>query len=225
MSAGTYQIYSFFIIVLQPYKEQVAFYVAFAIIGILADKIMRVVLFRDTFKACFCKFLDKRLKGVKIFDRTFFKTFKVSFKLSGIINRVHNLYFIEQFRGITGFCHFAVSRIVHSFTGDPVRSFINSNKIVVFSIIKKELQKCLSLFTSQIDFNSVRTHVRAFKVYTKLKNIMDKDIKDAVYVALSGGLFYYAAKHWLKTDAMAALLVGSAVGKILSYEEVTEKLD
>jgi hypothetical protein len=46
------------------------------------------------------------------------------------------------------------------------------------------------------------------------EEISDK-IKEAVYVALTGGTFYYAAKL-LKMDANAALIVGTAVGKILA---------
>jgi hypothetical protein len=40
-------------------------------------------------------------------------------------------------------------------------------------------------------------------------------INEAVYVALAGGTFYYAAKL-LNTDAIAALIVGTAVGKIIA---------
>ncbi len=43
----------------------------------------------------------------------------------------------------------------------------------------------------------------------------DEKIKEAVYVALTGGSFYYAAKL-LKVDAIAALIVGTAIGKILA---------
>jgi 16S rRNA U1498 N3-methylase RsmE len=43
----------------------------------------------------------------------------------------------------------------------------------------------------------------------------DQQIKEAVYVALSGATFYYVAKV-LKIDTNAALIVGTAIGKILS---------
>jgi 16S rRNA U1498 N3-methylase RsmE len=44
---------------------------------------------------------------------------------------------------------------------------------------------------------------------------LNEKIKEAVYVALTGGTFYYAAKL-LRMDANAALIVGTAVGKILA---------
>lgn len=47
------------------------------------------------------------------------------------------------------------------------------------------------------------------------QNLIDERIKNAVYVALTGGTFYYAAKL-LKMDANAALIVGTAIGKILA---------
>lgn len=43
----------------------------------------------------------------------------------------------------------------------------------------------------------------------------EQRIKEAVYVALFGGAFYYAAKA-LKTNATAALIIGTAIGRILS---------
>ncbi len=42
---------------------------------------------------------------------------------------------------------------------------------------------------------------------------MKQEIKEAVYVAFAGGLFYFAAKR-LKMDAYAALLIGTTIGKI-----------
>jgi len=51
---------------------------------------------------------------------------------------------------------------------------------------------------------------------------MKKEIKEAVYVAFAGGLFYFAAKR-LNVDAYAALLVGTAVGKIVAQDiDLTE---
>jgi len=44
---------------------------------------------------------------------------------------------------------------------------------------------------------------------------MNQNIKEAVYVALVGGAFYCAAKH-LKADANAALILGTALGKIFA---------
>jgi len=43
---------------------------------------------------------------------------------------------------------------------------------------------------------------------------MNDKIKEAVYVALYGGIFYGAAKA-LKLDANAALIIGTAIGKIM----------
>lgn len=43
----------------------------------------------------------------------------------------------------------------------------------------------------------------------------EQQIKEAVYVALAGGTFYYVAKV-LKLDTNAAIIVGTAIGKILS---------
>jgi len=47
------------------------------------------------------------------------------------------------------------------------------------------------------------------------ERIINERIKNAVYVAVTGGTFYYAAKL-LKMDANAALIVGTAIGKILA---------
>jgi len=46
----------------------------------------------------------------------------------------------------------------------------------------------------------------------------EERINEAVYVAFTAGLFYYAAKYWINTDAMAALLIGTAIGKIISLD-------
>jgi hypothetical protein len=53
-----------------------------------------------------------------------------------------------------------------------------------------------------------------------MENDLNEKIKEAVYVALTGGTFYYAAKL-LKMDANAALIVGTAVGKILATPSKT----
>ncbi len=50
---------------------------------------------------------------------------------------------------------------------------------------------------------------------------LNERIKEAVYVALTGGTFYYAAKL-LKMDANAALIVGTAIGKILATPQKTK---
>jgi hypothetical protein len=44
---------------------------------------------------------------------------------------------------------------------------------------------------------------------------MNEKIKEAVYVALCGAVFYRAAKY-LKADAPVALVIGTAVGQILA---------
>lgn len=55
-----------------------------------------------------------------------------------------------------------------------------------------------------------------------MPNELNEKIKEAVYVALSGGTFYYAAKL-LKMDANAALIVGTAIGRILSTPIKTQQ--
>ena len=52
-----------------------------------------------------------------------------------------------------------------------------------------------------------------------MQDDLNNRIKEAVYVALTGGTFYYAAKL-LKMDANAALIVGTAVGKILATPSI-----
>ena len=51
---------------------------------------------------------------------------------------------------------------------------------------------------------------------------MNEKIKEAVYVAITGGAFYYAAKAF-KADANVALIIGTALGKILATPSKTNK--
>ncbi len=52
---------------------------------------------------------------------------------------------------------------------------------------------------------------------------MKEKIKEAVYVALTGGVFYYSAKA-LKLDANAAVILGTAIGKILATQKINSNV-
>jgi hypothetical protein len=169
VGSGTHKVNNLRFMLLNPNKKQIISNMAFIAVFVIAYKFMRSVFSINAIKSGFRKLNNKTLHSIKIFNRAFFKAFKVLFKCRLDNNLVTHLNFLQKRFNIFNLFTIAIKSFFNCINGCFIRSFHNPYLIVFFRVRFNKCNKIFSRFTSFVYFNNIGSH--KLIILSKVKQI------------------------------------------------------